>query len=181
MCTGQTGCSQGYHPEVQRAPYSSSLAGERGHIEWVERRDYHAYFSWHDRGQGNHVIMCEWIRRGSPDISVLISTFTLQSQPAAMFLFWVFTSHFPRTTHHLYLINLLRVEAPSKLYLVPEIASWTVYPCQTSERKCLRCHFSSSVNNDLFNTNQITHSFIKHFYWAFIKWQAQRQALVVQG
>lgn len=42
----------------------------------VERRDYHAYVSRAYGGQGSHVIMCESIRRGSPGISVLMSTLT---------------------------------------------------------------------------------------------------------
>lgn len=131
------GCPPRLSSEVQPAPHWANPAGERWRIERVERRDYPAYSSQPYQGQGNHVIMCEWFRRGSPCISVLIATFTLQFWPALISLFWVFTSHFSHKTQTLHRINLLRVEAPSELYSVSGIATLAKYPCQMSGRQCL--------------------------------------------
>lgn len=147
----------GLSSEVQGPPHWSSAASRRGRIERVERRDYPAYLRQPYQGQGNHVIMCEWIRRGSLGISVLISTFTFPFQPARLFLFWVFISHFLHETQNLSLINLLRVEAPSEFYSGPEIATSIKYPCQTSKTQCFLLPFSPGNDVSLWEPD---HSFI---------------------
>lgn len=114
---------------VQSAPCLPSPAGERRRTEWMERRDCPADFSQPYQGQGNHVIMCEWIRRGGPGISALPATFTLRFQPALIFLCWAFTSRFSHDTQNPHLTNLLRVEVPSELDSVPGIAASLKYPC----------------------------------------------------
>lgn len=161
-------CSPRLSPGVQSAPHLPIPAGRRGRIERVERRDYPACFSQPYQGQGHHVIMCEWIRRGSPGISVLISTFTLQYQPALIFLFWDLTGHFSHETWNLHRIDLLRVQAPSEVYAVPGVATSIKYPRQTSEGQCLLLPFFFSGNDGLIWAQDRTHS-SSIFNWALIK------------
>lgn len=160
------GCPPRLSSEVQPAPHWANRAGEWWRIKRVERRDYPAYSSQPYPGRGNHVIMCEWIRRGSPCISVLIATLTLQFWPALISLIWVFTSHFSHETQTLHRINLLRVEAPQNYTLYQGLPHWQNIPAKHPEGNVF-CYHLSSGNDGLFKGHRsLIHSpniFIERF------------------
>ena len=150
-------CSPRLSSEVQGTPHLPSPAGLRGHTEHVERRDYPARFSQPYQGQGHHVIMCEWIRRGSPGISVLVSTFTLRNQPALIFLFCVFTGHFSRDSEppsswfakSRSLLGSIFCSRGGYIDKIPKLPKGSVF--------CYRSSFSGN------HGHRIMHSFIKYF------------------